>query len=459
MMRIGQYISKMRVRKTERENARVAQSSYLHRENSFVRSLPFVGSFLVAAVTFCFAENLIAVAVMREIAPGSNFELQIYPFIVVPLVMAMLKGAAKTVEFGFIVLALLVVMVGFNRSFSAFEVAMMSSLPVSSIVMSAVYAPRIRETKDMLGLVLNIAAVQSVITVIFWTVIRYYGDIVFSWQYVLAQYFFYILYTVLSVPVAIYGLLPVAESFSYEISDYTLMRLANVNHPLLSRLAREAPATYHHSLMVADLAQAGAEAIGANGLLARVGGYFHDVGKLMAPAYFMENQMTFGNPHDDLPPSLSRMIIAAHVKEGLILARDEHLPTSIASMIASHHGTTFMQWFKLKAEKQKLFTGRNGRVAAEGFYRYPGPLPVSKEETILAIADSIEAASRSLPSYDKKAITNLVNNIVAGKFNDGQFAESELAGAELERVKIAFVSTLLSLLHGRKAYPPSSSKQ
>jgi putative nucleotidyltransferase with HDIG domain len=248
--------------------------------------------------------------------------------------------------------------------------------------------------------------------------------------------------------------LPPAERLTRRISDYSLNGFADLGQPLLRRMALEAPGTYHHSMMVADLAQAAAERIGGNGLLARVGAYFHDIGKLGRPRFYMENQMQGGNPHDALPPNISRMIIVNHVKEGLVMARLHHLPGVVARFIAVHHGTSVIRWFLHKAVNQAGAPGGDGAGGAdESHYRYAGPLPVSREETIVALADSVEAAARALPRVTPGHLENLVNAIFKAKWSDGQLDASLLSNAELARVRASFVFTLTHLLHARLAYP------
>ena len=249
--------------------------------------------------------------------------------------------------------------------------------------------------------------------------------------------------------------LPPAERLTQRISDYSLNGFADLGQPLLRRMALEAPGTYHHSMMVADLAQAAAERIGGHGLLARVGAYFHDIGKLGRPRFYMENQMQGGNPHDALPPNISRMIIVNHVKEGLVLARLHHLPDVIARFIGVHHGTSVIRWFHHKAVSQAGASAGDGGmgVADESHYRYAGPLPVSREETIVALADSVEAAARTLPRVTPGHLENLVNAIFKAKWSDGQLDASLLSNAELARVRASFVFTLTHLLHARLAYP------
>ncbi len=250
--------------------------------------------------------------------------------------------------------------------------------------------------------------------------------------------------------VAAVWLLPLFERLSGRTSLVTLNAYADLGQPLLQRLALEAPGTYHHSLMVANLAQAAADRIGANGLLARVGAYYHDIGKLGRPRFYMENQTQAPNPHDQLPPNISRMIIVNHVKEGVCLARLHRLPPPLTRMIAGHHGTGVIRWFHHKARAQ---AAAGQEPAEESHYRHGGPLPVSREESILALADAVEAASRSLAKVTPAHIENMVAAVIRAKWLDGQLDSSRLTNAELAEVRKAFVFTLTHLLHARQSYP------
>ncbi len=251
-------------------------------------------------------------------------------------------------------------------------------------------------------------------------------------------------------------ILPFLEMSFGLTSDLALFDLSDLGHPLLQRLALEAPGTYHHSLVVANLAQAAAEEIGANGLLTRVGAYYHDIGKLVKPHFFAENMRLQDNPHDELPPSMSTLVITAHVKEGLSLAMLHKLPAPIRDMIQEHHGTSVLSCFHHKARQQmELGFARNGdrgRVA-DGDFRYSGPKPHSREATILSLADPVEAASRSLERIAPANIESLVDDIVEQRFEDGQLSNSALSMQELTSVKRSFVHTLCNMLHARVSYP------
>jgi putative nucleotidyltransferase with HDIG domain len=251
--------------------------------------------------------------------------------------------------------------------------------------------------------------------------------------------------------------LPVAEPLFGLTTNMTLLELSDLAHPLLQRLAFEAPGTYHHSLMVANLAQAAADEIGANSTLARVGAYFHDIGKVTKSGYFTENIRATENPHDDIAPSMSALLVMGHVKEGLGLAMLHKLPKPILDIIREHHGTGLVAYFHHKAGQQAQAEAADERALArqvdESHYRYPGPRPRSREAAILMMADSVEAASRSLEKPSPAHIGELVERLVDGRIEDGQLDECEMTLAELSRVKRAFLQCLTNMLHTRIAYP------
>ncbi len=263
------------------------------------------------------------------------------------------------------------------------------------------------------------------------------------------------------------GLLPAIESVLGITTDVRLLELSNQNHPLLKRLAIEAPGTFQHSLAVATLAEAGAEAIGANGLLLRVCAYYHDIGKLSKPHYFVENQRG-RNPHDELSPSMSALVIMSHVKEGVSLARRARLPLPIRESIATHHGTKLVHFFYRKATERaqpESVTGRGARRGGtergdtastqvrESDYRYRGPRPHSKELGILLLADAVEAASRTLENPTPAKIEGMIGTIFSNTAGDGQLDSSELTFQDLDRVGTAFLWILTNMFHHRIQYP------
>lgn len=242
------------------------------------------------------------------------------------------------------------------------------------------------------------------------------------------------------------GLLPFFEWAFGLISPMRLIELSNPNHPLLKKILTETPGTYHHSVMVANLADASCEAIGANGLLARVGCYYHDIGKTKRPQYFIENQVNIANPHDAIPPKTSRDIILAHGQQGAELLRKHKMPKEIVDIAEQHHGTSLLKYFYFK-EKE------NNPEVTEEEYRYSGPKPQTKENAIIMAADSIEAAVRSMKDPTSEKIKKLVDAIIEDKLKDGQFDECDLTMKELKKVKNVMCETLNGIFHTRIEYP------
>jgi putative nucleotidyltransferase with HDIG domain len=244
------------------------------------------------------------------------------------------------------------------------------------------------------------------------------------------------------------GLLPYMELFFSRLSNIRLLELSDVNHPLLKRLSLEAPGTFHHSLIMASLAQAAAERIGANALLCRVGAYFHDIGKLAKPEYFVENQGALGNPHELLPPNMSRIVIQSHVKDGLALAQRHNLDRTLMDFITMHHGTSRIEYFYRRAIERA-----GAEDVDEDIYRYPGPRPLTRETAIVMMADSVEASARTVENPTRQRLQDHVDRIVEHKMSDGQFERIPLTFAEVGEIKDSFVNTLVGVYHARVRYP------
>ncbi len=249
-------------------------------------------------------------------------------------------------------------------------------------------------------------------------------------------------------------LIPIFEKLFKVTTDITLLELSDMGHPLLQKMAIQAPGTYHHSLMVATLAQNAAEAIGANSLLVRVCAYYHDIGKMAKPEFFTENIQHKENPHDELSPHMSALVISSHVKEGLTLARRHKLPQPILDAIEQHHGNGLISFFYHKAKQQAGDGTTNmADLINESDFRYGGAPAVTREMAILSLADASEAASRSIEKPTPQKITNLLDDIFAMKIRDGQMDYANLTMAEINAVKQSFVFSLSNMLHGRVAYP------
>jgi len=246
------------------------------------------------------------------------------------------------------------------------------------------------------------------------------------------------------------GTSKIFETLFRETTNFTLLELSDSSHPLLKRMVVEAPGSYHHSLIVSNLSEAAADAIGANSLLVRVGAYYHDVGKMVKPEYFTENQMVSGNKHDELEPSMSRLVILNHIKEGMDLARKYHLNQRIIDFIPEHHGTSLMHFFYHKALTEG--SSEPGGLQ-EKDYRYPGPKPQSKETAIVLLADSVEAATRSLDEHTPQRIEDVVRKVINNKFIDGQLDECDLTLSHINTIASTFVRVLTAMYHGRIKYP------
>jgi putative nucleotidyltransferase with HDIG domain len=248
------------------------------------------------------------------------------------------------------------------------------------------------------------------------------------------------------------GLLPFIERFFGVVTEISLLELGDVAHPLLQELVRRAPGTYNHSINVASIAEAAAEAIGAKGLLVRVGAYFHDIGKMFKPGYFTENMGDSANRHETLVPAMSTLIIIAHVKDGADLARQHRLPPPIIDFIEQHHGTTLVEYFFHRANMQHAANPDTAEVE-ESSFRYPGPKPQTKEACVLMLADAVEGACRALVEPTPSRIEGVVHDIAMKRLLDGQFDESGLTLQELRIVQDSLVKSLTAVYHGRVKYP------
>jgi putative nucleotidyltransferase with HDIG domain len=303
---------------------------------------------------------------------------------------------------------------------------------------------RARSRTDVLGTGLWIVAAQGVGVVILWILQDRPADwLSFHLRWVAAGGLGSALLALI--------LLPPLESFFSRLTPIKLLELSDVNHPLLRRMSLEAPGTYHHSLIMASMAQAAAETVGADGLLCRVGAYFHDIGKMVKSEYFVENQGALGNPHEPLPPSLSRLVIQSHVKDGLALARQMGLDRPLMDFITMHHGTSRIEYFYRRAIEQS----GDAEPVNEDEYRYPGPAPRTKETAIVMLADSIEASVRALDVHSHQRLADHVAKIIDAKREDGQLDDAPLTLADLHRVAASFVNTLVGIYHGRVKYPSS----
>lgn len=322
------------------------------------------------------------------------------------------------------------------------------TIALSSIVAGALAAYTVRDIRSR--------------TQIFWSMIYIFvgyglSIIALSIEYidnptqVITQTSFALANAVVS-PLITYGLLLLFERVFRVTTDLHLAELADFNHSLLLELSEKAPGTFHHSVTIGNLAEAAAEAIDANSILAKVGGYYHDIGKMLKPEYFIENQVGPHSRHNRLKPRMSALIISAHVREGVELGRERGIPEVVLDFIPQHHGTTRISFFFDKALKQAAKRPTKDAVREEDFL-YPGPKPQTKETGIVMLADSVEAATRTIQELTPQKLESAIDNMIKHRFMDGQLDECELTLRELTKIKEGFLKILLGIHHHRIKYP------
>ncbi|WP_304179642.1 HD family phosphohydrolase [Leptotrichia trevisanii] len=247
------------------------------------------------------------------------------------------------------------------------------------------------------------------------------------------------------------AVLPYFEDYFEILTTMKLLELSDFSHTLLKQLLIKAPGTFHHSIMVGALAEGAAESIGANATFARIASYYHDIGKMKRPEFFVENQRDGVNPHNKIKPSLSALILTSHTKDGYIMGKENKLPKEILDVILEHHGTTLTQYFYYKALE-------SGEEVVESNFRYSGPKPRTKESGIILLADTVEAATRTLENKSKEGIENFIRYLVKSKMDDKQLSDSDLTLGEIEKVVQSFINTLQGVYHERIKYPKMDEK-
>ncbi|MDR1122775.1 MAG: HDIG domain-containing protein [Endomicrobium sp.] len=296
----------------------------------------------------------------------------------------------------------------------------------------------IRKRSDFINIGVKIVIVNSILLMMFYLIGAY--D---SFQ--LKRNLFYgVLNGIFSV-IILLVLMPLLEKIFSRTTNIKLIELSDFNNPLLKRLMLEASGTYHHSIMTADIAEHVANSVGENSLLARVGSYYHDIGKLKNSMYFIENQIPGYNPHDNLNPEMSRLILISHVKEGIVLAKKHNIDSEIVNIIKQHHGTSVMHAFYHKALESELYMNME-------CFRYPGPKPSTKIAAIIMLADSCEAACRSIEEPTMAGIKGMVEKIINNKFIDGQFSVCPVTLKDLELMRDSITSTIIGIYHARIEY-------
>lgn len=256
----------------------------------------------------------------------------------------------------------------------------------------------------------------------------------------------------IAIGLIIQGFLPLIEKVFNIATSMTLLDYSDANQPLLKKLAMEAPGTFSHSLLIGTIAEAAADSIGANGLLCRVGAYYHDIGKINKPPYFVENQMGSESRHDQLSPAMSQLVIVGHVKDGIEIAKEYGLPGVLRQFIETHHGTTLIEYFYNEAKKQ---VDDKQTVVSESEFRYPGPKPRTKEAAIVMLADTSESAVRSMSDLTPGRVDVIVHNMAVKRLQDGQFDDCDLTLRELSKIEGSIAKSIAAHHHGRIAYPKS----
>ena len=434
---------------------------WINHPRTFARNSRLLLVFGVCLIHLTFLKGVFAMsksgAIDREFAP------LLLPFAFAPLVLSVLLGRNLGV-FAAIFVSLWgsIVLSGITPAYFTPAIFIVMSLISGFIAVFVTLEVRKRSRLIRAGVFVGLATwvlalMFGVIGPIVWGV---FGNI--NWPLIALESLATIASGVFTA-ILVSGILPILESLFLITTDISWLEAADLNHPLLKRMTIEAPGTYHHSLVVANLAEAAAEAIGANPTRARVCAYFHDIGKLIKPDYFSENVDPEHNPHNELAPTMSALIIIAHVKEGVDLALKHKLKKQIIDAIAQHHGTSLVWYFYRRALQQQEDARQGGKImnmreedipdVSEASFRYPGPLPQSKECAIIALADAVESASRSLDKVTPQRVGQMIHDIFEQRIDDGQLDECGLSLRELKTIAASLKSTILSMLHSRVAYP------
>lgn len=380
--------------------------------------------------------NLISLILARTIGVMSPF---LIPFACAPMMLTLLLNY----KIALVVSTINIIIIG---ALNGFDVQIMLIGIISSILGSTLLK-KMQQRNELLYSTLYIAGASAALTLS--TGILISSDFI----YVLINGGITIIGGLLSGIFAL-GILPFLEGTFNEVTTLKLLELSNPNNPLLKKLLMEAPGTYHHSMLVANLAEMAAEEVGANSVITRIGSYYHDIGKTERPYFFGENQMGGDNPHNNITPSLSTMIIKSHVKDGLELAKKHNLPKVIQDIISEHHGKTLVKYFYYTMKN----IAQDPDEIKEEDYRYEGPIPSTKEAGIVMLADSIEAAVRSIKDPNKDKINEMVNHIMDDKLSSGQLNNCNLTLKDIEKIRGCFLSTLNGIYHHRVEYPKEKVK-
>lgn len=375
--------------------------------------------------------SIIAISLARVLGIIS---LYVIPLACVPMLMAILINDEVAIALNILNCILISVAVSFN-----FEITI---LAVLNSIVGVMLLKKMQQRNDILYSALYIAMVNLVIYLSMGFLLS--NSIMEVLKKAGLVYIASLVSGILTI-----GFLPFFETFFDIVTTIKLLELSNPNHPLLKRLLLEAPGSYHHSVLVANLSEVAAEVVGANPVLARVCAYYHDIGKIKRPYFFKENQLGNDNPHDKITPNLSTLIIISHVKDGLELAKEYKIPKVIQDVIGQHHGTTLVKYFYITMKN----SSDNPDEIKEEDFRYQGPNPESKEAAIIMLADAVEAAVRSIPNSTKGKIEEMVNNLIKARLNDGQLDNCDLTLKDLDMIRKSFLKVLSGIYHERIEYP------
>lgn len=379
---------------------------------------------LLVSITLCV--NALFSAVLCIISP------YLIPAGIATIITALVYDSYLSVIVGMPMILINAFITGFS-----YEIVLLSCI---SVITSAIFMHRVQQRNNIVsggiytGL-FNFAVIMSIGLI---NNNDFYGNLINSLTALIGG----LITSILAI-----GILPILEQMFDIITPLKLLELSNPNQPLLKKMLFEAPGTYHHSILVANLSEAAADTIGANPLMSRVGAYYHDIGKIKRPYFFKENQIGDDNPHDKITPKLSTMIITSHVKDGVELCRKNKLPGKICDIIEQHHGTTLAKYFFVIAQNE------GNEEALEKDFRYAGPKPESKEAAVVMLADSVEAAVRSISKPTLENIEKTVDKIISDKISDGQMDNTELTLRDFTLIKQSFIKILTGMYHSRIEYP------
>ena len=381
--------------------------------------------------------NVFPVILARLFGMMSNY---IIPLACMPMLITLLLTYKISLVFSMLNVILIGGAVGFNPNIII--------LAILNVVLGGTLLRKMQQRNDILYSSITVAVLSSILTFSVGTLTTN------NFMEILADSTFAAAGAILSGILTI-GVLPFFESTFDIVTNAKLLELSNPNNPLLKKLLMEAPGTYHHSILVANLAELAAEQVGGNPLLARIGAYYHDVGKTKRPYVFRENQFGKKNPHDRLKPEVSSKIIISHVKDGSELAKEYNLPKTIHDFIVTHHGETLVKYFYLTVKNNS----ENPEEVKEEDFKYPGPKPMSKEQGIVMLADSTEAAVRSINEPTEEKIEKMVNNIIDDKLASGQLDNCDLTLRDISKIKKCFLKALNGIHHERIEYPDDNKKE